>query len=279
MAEGPRTLAVDAGDGLRLHVECEGTGPCVVMLHGFTSSGATWRALRAELKDRHTVVTVDMPGHGKSSTPTDPARYALDRFADDLARALDAVGAGRVAMLGYSFGGRAALKFALAHPDRLRALILESTSSGIEDPDQRTRRVTEDAALADVLERDGIAAFVDRWEMLPLWASQAALPASVRARIRERRLAQSPVGLANALRGAGAGLDPAVFDRLGEIQVPVVIIAGALDLKYVEYAMRMAGQLPTARVEIVPDAGHAVHMERPHEYQRIVKGFLASLRP
>lgn len=284
MEAAPQRLTVDAGDDLRLHVErvsprAESRQPrALLLLHGFTSSSETWNTLRPELSVRHDVVTVDLPGHGRSSSPTDPARYALDRVADDLARVLDTLGVERAAVLGYSFGGRAALKFVLRHPRRVAALVLESTSSGIEDPVERTARVTADAELADVLEHEGIAAFVDRWEMLPLWTSQAALPEATRAKIRERRLAQSPIGLANALRGAGAGHDPAVFDRLGEITVPVLIIAGALDPRYVDFALRMSQHLPDSRVEIVPDAGHAVHIERPGEYRRIVEGFLASLR-
>lgn len=278
MPARPDALEVDAGEGLRLHVEREGEGPHVLLLHGFTGSGESWRPLRAVLRETYTVCTVDLPGHGKSSAPGDPRRYALDRFATDLCLVLDALGTASAIVLGYSFGGRAALKLALRYPKRVSAMILESASPGLDDVSERDARVKHDEELAELLEHEGIGAFVARWERLPLWASQSALREDVRARVRAVRMAQSPAGLANALRGAGAGMDPAVLDRLDGITAPVLLIAGALDLKYVDFAMRMAQRLPDGRVEIVPDAGHAVHLERPAKYARVVQQFLASFQ-
>lgn len=277
----PDVLSVDAGDGLRLHVEREGHGPPppLLALHGFTGTGDTWQFLRSALREQCTVITVDAPGHGRSSAPSAPWRYALARYADDLSLVLDAAGAPLAAVLGYSFGGRAALKFALSHPARVAALILESTSPGITDPAERTARQRSDAELVALLEHQGIAAFVDRWERLPLWVNQERLDQATRARLRSQRLSQSARGLALSLRGAGAGEDPPVLDSLRDLQAPTLLIAGALDVKYVGFALRMAERMPSARVEIVPDAGHAVHLERPADYARIVAEFLASLQP
>jgi 2-succinyl-6-hydroxy-2,4-cyclohexadiene-1-carboxylate synthase len=173
-------------------------------------------------------------------------------------------------------GGRTALQFALAHPDRLSALVLESTSPGITDPEERRQRITSDADLAARVERDGIRAFVDMWERLPLWDSQKSLPAAARARLRAERLAQRPEGLANSLRGAGAGVLPAVTDRLGEIAAPTLLVVGALDAKYVALGRMMSARIPGARLEVVPDAGHAVHLERPDAFAALVAGFLAA---
>jgi len=277
----PDVRTVDVGDGLVLHVERDGpsSDEALLLLHGFTGSAASWSELRPALRDRSPVIAVDLPGHGRSSAPDDPRRYALERLADDLERVTDRLGVRAVVALGYSLGGRAALKFALRHPARVRGLILESTSPGIERADERDARARSDTELVELLQREGIAAFVDRWEMLPLWASQAALPPERRAALRTQRLSQSARGLANSLRGAGAAADPAVFDRLGDIRVPTLLVAGALDLKYVDYAMRMSERLADARVEIVPDAGHAVHLEQPDHFARIVTSFLRNLNP
>jgi len=264
-------------EGLTLHVERSGRGMPLLLLHGFTGSTITWSVLRASLCEQCELVVVDLPGHGRSSAPTDPARYALPRTADDLARVLDALGIARAAVLGYSMGGRTALQLALAHPDRVSALVLESASPGIIDPAERAARVASDEALAASIERDGIEAFVDRWEKLPLWASQRALTPVARARLRAERLAQRSGGLAGSLRGAGVGVEPPVLDRLGALAMPALFVAGALDAKYVALAMAMAERIPGARVEIVAEAGHAVHLERPETFAALVGGFLATV--
>jgi 2-succinyl-6-hydroxy-2,4-cyclohexadiene-1-carboxylate synthase len=268
---------MDAGDGLQLHVARSGDGPPLVLLHGFTGSTETWAPVRVPLGAVCTTFAIDLPGHGRSSAPNDAARYALGRFADDLARVLDMLATERVALLGYSMGGRAALRFALRHPDRVAALVLESTSPGIPDPAQRAERLTADLELADAIERDGIAAFVERWERLPLWESQGALPPATRALLRTQREANHPFGLANSLRGAGAGAEKPVLERLSEIHAPTLLIAGALDGPYVALGRVVQRALPGARMTIVPDAGHAVHLERPAAFASAAIGFLRAV--
>jgi 2-succinyl-6-hydroxy-2,4-cyclohexadiene-1-carboxylate synthase len=264
----------DVGDGLVLHAEIVGDGPPVVLLHGFTGSTASWTPLRAVLQATHRVVSVDLPGHGRSSTPTAPERLALPRLADDLARVLDLLGVARSAMLGYSLGGRAALHFAVRHPDRLTALVLESASPGIADPAERARRIASDGELASEIEREGIDAFVRRWESLAMWESQAGLPAHLRAALRAQRLANDPHALATSLRGAGAGATPALSAETLSIPVPTLLIAGSLDAKYLAIARHLAGVIPGARLAVVDGAGHAVHLERPDEFAVLVRDFL-----
>lgn len=268
---------IDVGEGLTIHVERDGSGPPLLLLHGFTGSTITWSVLREALRDRFGLIVVDLPGHGRSSAPDDPTRYLLNRTADDLAHVLDVLGVERTAVLGYSMGGRAALQFALAHSERVSALILESTSPGITDPDERKRRIESDSNLAASIARDGIEHFVDMWEKLPLWASQEhTLHPVARARLRAERLAQRPEGLANSLLGAGAAVMSPITDRLGEITVPTLVIAGALDSKYVALGRMMGERIPDARLEVVPDAGHAVHLEQPDAFAALVGAFLGT---
>ena len=268
---------VDVGDGLQLHVERAGSGPPLVLLHGFTGAATTWAPLLPHFAAEHETLAIDLPGHGRSSAPAHPGRYALARFADDLLRVLDAFAIDRVALLGYSMGGRAALRAALRAPDRVAALVLESTSPGIADPARRAERRDADRALADEIEREGVPAFVTRWEALPLWASQHALPDSARARLRAQRETNDATGLANSLRGAGAGEDEPVLARLAEIDAPVLLVAGALDATYVAAATEMARVFPDARLAVVPNAGHAVHLERPDELTDAVLEFLRGI--
>ena len=259
--------------GARLSFHTQGEGPALLLLHGFTGSSATWTP-HLPTFEGFTTVAVDLLGHGDSDAPPTPGRYRMERCVDDLTSLLDQLEIERAAVLGYSMGGRVALQFALRAPDRLWALVLESASPGIEDAAEREDRVRSDAALADEIERNGIDAFVDRWQALPLFASQRRLSPATREELRRQRLRNSTVGLANSLRGAGAGQEPPVLGRLAEIRIPTLLIAGALDQKYVAFARKISDALPCARTQIVPDAGHATHLEQPEAFDRAAGGFL-----
>ncbi len=263
-------------DGLRLGVTIAGAGTPLVLLHGFTGSAETWAPLRARLGAAHTLIAIDQLGHGHSDAPADPSRYALPRLADDLALVLDTMGIERAAMLGYSMGGRAALHFAVRHNGRVSALILESTSPGIEDDGERAGPRAADDALAHAIEEDGMASFVDRWTALALWESQRALASSTRALLRRQRLDNRPGGLANSLRGAGSGVEPALRASLAAVRLPTLVLAGSFDEKYRALGVALVAALPDARLAIVDGAGHAIHLERPAEFTTLVLAFLRS---
>ncbi len=260
-------------NGIGLNVEVAGEGPALLLLHGFTGSAATWAPFAAFL-DGFRTIAVDIIGHGASDSPAHPARYRMECCVEDLVAVLDRLGVEKAAVLGYSMGGRVALRLALAAPERLWALVLESASPGIDDPAERAARVASDHELASFIEREGLEAFVGRWENIPLFASQKRLPADVQERQRRQRLGSDPAGLANSLRGMGAGQDEPALPRLREIGAPALIIAGELDTKYCALARRMAAELLDARVEIVADAGHAAHLERPEVFGAFVRDFL-----
>jgi 2-succinyl-6-hydroxy-2,4-cyclohexadiene-1-carboxylate synthase len=174
-------------------------------------------------------------------------------------------------------GGRVALALAIAAPERVSALVLESASPGLRDPEVRMARAAQDAVLAGMIERHGVQAFVDQWERLPLFATQASMREEARAALRARRLRNNPVGLANSLRGFGQGVMMPMHDFLGEVAVPALIIAGALDERYCEAGREMTAQIPGAWLRIVEGAGHTVHLEQPEVFRETVLGFLASL--
>jgi 2-succinyl-6-hydroxy-2,4-cyclohexadiene-1-carboxylate synthase len=198
----------------------------------------------------------------------------MDATVADLVALLDRLSVRRAHVLGYSMGGRVALHLAAAHPERVAMLILESASPGLATQAERDARVAADTALAASIERDGISAFVDRWEALPLWASQARLPDEVRAGLRAQRLNNRAVGLANSLRGLGTGAQAPLHDRLADLPMPALVIAGRLDAKFAAIARAMAAALPQGRLALVPEAGHAVHLEQPAPFDRLVAGFL-----
>jgi 2-succinyl-6-hydroxy-2,4-cyclohexadiene-1-carboxylate synthase len=261
---------------IRLNVEVGGAGRPLLLLHGFTGSAAAWLALAARLAPHRRTVAVDLIGHGQSDAPADAERYRMEQCVADLLALLDTMQIAQTDVLSYSMGGRVALQMAAAAPARVSALILESSSPGLADPAERQARIAADEALADSIERDGLAAFVDRWERLPLFASQAALPAEIRARQRAERMRNNPQGLANSLRGMGAGRQSSLWDRLSQLCMPALLIAGALDQKYCAIAEQMAQALPNVRKAIVPNAGHTVHLEQPDIFAAAVLEFCAA---
>ena len=193
----------------------------------------------------------DLPGHGS-------AHDAIS-WEDALARLeLD----GPVALFGYSMGARLALALALRHPAAVTRLILESGTAGIEDAEERARRKTDDDALADFIEREGMEKFVDRWEQHPTLASLRPFA----AHLRPERLAHRPGGLASALRHLGAGAQPSYWRELGGLRVPVRLICGARDEKFCALARRMLDMFPRAELISIPDCGHAPHVERPQAF-------------
>jgi 2-succinyl-6-hydroxy-2,4-cyclohexadiene-1-carboxylate synthase len=252
----------EPGTAYALNVEVRGEGPPVVVLHGFTGSAAD-APLAGPLSARHTVIAIDAPGHGASDRPKALDHYRMAQAADDAVAALRALGHERADWLGYSMGGRWALAIAAAHPEAVARLALIGASPGIASPEERAARVASDEALAQRILRDGIAAFVDYWQDIPLFASQKALPEAVRARVREGRLRNDAFGLAQSLRGMGAGAQEPLFDALPRMTCPALILAGEWDTKYVAIGEAMAGTMPDARFVRIPNAGHAAHLENP----------------
>lgn len=262
-----------AVNNIRLSVEVRRAGPALLLLHGFTGNCTTW-VPHSEIWREFTTIAVDLLGHSRSDCPADPDRYRMKHCVADLLTLLDHLDIRQTAVLGYSMGGRVALNLALHAPERLWALVLESASPGIANTVEREARRNSDAALAEAIEQDGIMAFVDRWQALPLFATQACLPASVREALRRQRLGNNPRGLANSLRGLGAGMQEPVLQRLEHVQIPALLLAGAQDTKYCALAAQMAAALPDNRLCIVPESGHAIHLEQPAVFSDTVQRFL-----
>lgn len=250
----------------------------LVLLHGFTGSASGWGDLLDGLaRTGWRIIALDMLGHGQSAAPAEPARYAMEHCQQDIIAVLCELGVneGEAILLGYSMGGRIALYCAFS--SFFRALILESASPGLADPAEREQRRNSDMELAASIERDGIEAFVERWENLPLFATQRNLPVERRAASRMQRLNNRPVGLANSLRGIGTGVQPSLHHRLHELNIPVLLLAGELDTKFCAIARQMAQALPCAQLSIVPAAGHAIHLEQPMVFTALVTEFCTSV--
>ena len=228
----------------------------LLLLHGFTQTGRGWDEVVRHLDgERYRALAPDIRGHGAAATRRPIDVHACVQDAVSLMPA-------PFALAGYSQGGRLALHVALTHPERVTRLVLVSATAGIEDDDERARRRAADAALAAWMEVDGrlMSEVADRWGAQPLFATQSP---EVAAAARADRLSNDPAHLAAALRGIGAGAMAPLWDRLGELGMPVLVLAGERDEKYVALGRRLAAALPAGRLEIVPGAGHALPLEAP----------------
>jgi 2-succinyl-6-hydroxy-2,4-cyclohexadiene-1-carboxylate synthase len=215
-------------------------------------------------------VLVDLPGHGRHAGEADAASFALGSTLERIA----ASGAWPADLVGYSMGARIALHFAATHPDRVRKLVMESGSPGLEAEAERAERRRSDAALAARLRRDGVEAFVEFWDAQPLFATRRALGHEVLRAQRALRLRNDPESLATSLEHHGTGALPDLWDELPRLGMPVLLVVGELDPKFVGIAERMAARLPDARIRVVEGAGHTVHLERPEAWLEAVVAFL-----
>ena len=229
-------------------------------MHGFTQTRRSWDPLLPALAD-HDVVALDAPGHGTAGD--------VDLDLAEGGAWLAAAG-GPATYVGYSMGGRLCLHAALAAPDAVRGLVLISATGGIDDADERRARRASDDALADRIERIGVAAFIEEWLAQPLFAGLS--PA---AQGRAERLENAAAGLASSLRRAGTGNQEPLWDRLAGLRIPTLVVAGERDAKFVALGERLAATIPGADLAIVEGAGHTVHLEQPDAFLDVLLPWLA----
>jgi 2-succinyl-6-hydroxy-2,4-cyclohexadiene-1-carboxylate synthase len=249
-----------------LHAETSGEGPRLVLVHGFTQTARSWGRFGQLVAAGRQVVSVDLPGHGGSST----VRADLAGSGALVTEVASSDGA-PFDLLGYSLGARVALHAALAAPPGLRRLVLIGGTAGIEDPVMREERRKRDDALAAEVEA-GPDAFLARWVAAPMFAG-------VREPGLEERRRNTAEGLASSLRLAGTGSQAPLWDRLGELRAPLLAVAGADDVRFALAAARLARSVPGGVFSLVPGAGHAVHLAQPELCAVIVRRFLDGAEP
>ncbi|WP_107839841.1 2-succinyl-6-hydroxy-2,4-cyclohexadiene-1-carboxylate synthase [Metasolibacillus meyeri] len=258
-------------NGINVHVRSwnDHLSPTLVCLHGFTGSANTWQPLANEVPVR--LVAIDLMGHGATDAPDDVVYYTMDAQLEILDKLFKQLGLHSFILLGYSLGGRVALSYAVHYPKKIQHLILESASPGLEKTEERLTRQEADNQLAQSIEQNGLKAFVEKWETIPLFASQKQLPKAVQQTLREERLQQREIGLANSLRGIGTGVMPPLWNRLHQLKMPVTLITGQLDTKFVAIAESMRERIQQVEHRTINGVGHAIHVENLAEFATIVK--------
>jgi len=256
----------------RLHGRIHGTGraPWLVFLHGFLGDGRDWDEIATELKTHFSCLCVDLPGHGASRVERP---CAPGEILDALFKLLDECRIDRCGLIGYSMGGRVALRMAVAAPDRINRLVLESASPGIQADADRLARQKADAAWMALMKEGGMEAFLEKWYAQPLFDTLCRNPAR-REELHQRRMRQDPRQLAMALQSMGAGAWPPAWKDWPSLRMPALLIAGRDDARYAAMAERMAAQNSRAQVWIVSGCGHNVHWEDPASYTAAIQKFL-----
>ena len=262
-----------AGDILaRQHIEVGGDGPVVVLAHGFGGSARNFAPQARALRDRYRVVRYDARGHARSEAPDDPAAYTPEAFVADMGRVLDHAGADEAVVGGLSMGAGTALRFALAHPERVRGLALAAFPPG---PRARGSFTAVARQFADAIERDGLEAAGERF----VWGPDSGLDPEAAKLVRRGFLEHPPHGLAHTLRG-GIAEQPSVDEvapQLATLRQPTLVIVGYRDRMSLEPSRQLASAIPNARLAIVEDAGHVVNLARPVEFNAELRSFLDGL--
>ncbi len=252
------------------YIEIQGEGEPLLLLHGFTGSSQIWHDLMNVCSSHCKVIAIDLIGHGQTGSPDIAERYQIKHQVADLHQLTRALNLDKFMLLGYSMGGRIGLSLAMEDPDRITALILESSSPGISDPDEKIARYDQDVVLAERILEKGVEYFVHQWESLPLFHTQQRLPADIFRRQREIRLSHTQHGLANSLIGASIGCQTSWWDQLENFDVPTLLITGELDQKFVSLNRLVDDKLPRSKHIQITQSGHTPHLENPTEFHQAV---------
>jgi pimeloyl-ACP methyl ester carboxylesterase len=245
-------------NGVKIHYEVSGSGPTILLSHGYSSTCRMWDGQIAAFKDRYQIVVWDMRGHGESDYPPDQSLYSEALTVGDMQALLDIVGAKKAIVAGLSLGGYMSLAFNASHPDRVRALMLFDTGPGFKKDEARAKwNETADKRAVD-LESRGLA----------------ALNSSDEVKLTRHRDAK---GLAGAARGMLAQQNDRVIQSLDSIAAPTLVLVGANDTNFLAATDYMAAKIKGATKAVVSDAGHASNLHQPALFNQAVEAFLAKL--
>jgi 2-succinyl-6-hydroxy-2,4-cyclohexadiene-1-carboxylate synthase len=227
-----------------------GRGPRLVFVHGFTQTSASWKPVAGVIAAAgFESVVVDAPGHGGSAGVVADMPTAAATLAEQC---------GAAVYVGYSMGGRLCLHVAVHDQRLVRGLGLLGTSPGIADADERAARRVADERLAERIESVGVGAFLDEWLAQPLFAGLR-----IHDHQRRERLGNTPAGLAASLRNAGTGAQASLWERLPELAMPVLVMAGDADEKFSVIGRRVAAAVSHGQFAAIAGAGHAAHLQQP----------------
>ena len=249
----------------------------IILLHGFTGSLEDWRSVSSMLDTGYNYVGIDLIGHGKSDSPTNVEAYTAEKIIRQIDDIADHLSLNKILLLGYSMGGRAALNYAVKYPEKVEALILESTSPGIKDQKECKLRIKNDEKLAEYIEKHSIEEFIGFWLNLDIFNTQRRFSEEKRKQIKLAKMQNNKTGLANSLRGFGTGTMNPLFDHLKNINCKTLLITGELDEKFTNISRETMKLFPDAEHKTINNSGHNTHLEESQEFVNIVDKFLSHI--
>ena len=252
--------------GLTVHYDITGPqdGPPVVLLNSLGTSVHLWDAQVPALAERHRVVRYDMRGHGLSASAPE-REYTMVQLADDLAELLDALAIERAALVGLSIGGGVAQRFAAAYPARTERLVLCATGNRIGTAPMWNERM-------EIAERNGMAALTEG--TLGRWFT-AAMHAERPVDVDGFRLMLSRTPVAGYVGCCAAVRDADLAAAAARITAPTLVIAGSDDPSTPPaLCAALRDAIPGASLHVIDGAAHILNVERPEEFNRVVREFL-----
>ncbi len=249
----------------------------ILFLHGFTGSANDWKDIALKLNPEFNRITMDLLGHGKSTSPDDLKYYKSDELAMQILTVIEHLKIESVIICGYSMGGRAALSFASVYPKKVSALILESTSPGIENKAEREARIENDIKLTEHIQSHSMEQFINKWLKMEIFKSLKSLSKEKLKNLKKSKLLNSKTGLINSLKGFGTGVMPYLGNKIKKMKFPVLLITGDLDSKFTRINIMMVKKFPFGKHIIIENAGHNVHLENPSKFISVVNQFLQTI--
>jgi len=248
-------------NGIEIDYEVSGSGPPVLLSHGYSATRRMWDGQPRALGDRYQVISWSMRGHGQTESPADPSQYSAGLTIADMRALLRHVGVEGAVIGGLSLGGYASLDFYVAHPEMVRALVICDSGPGYRNAEARAAWNQRAHERAAELEARGLDALSGRSR-------------EMREAVGEHRSAQ---GLAHAARGMLAQEGSRVIDALAGVRVPTLIIVGDQDQPFIAPCEYMAKKIPGARLEVIAGAGHSSNLDQPEAFNRVLRDFLDGL--
>lgn len=245
----------------------------VVLLHGFAGSANIWKFLFENLNLDFPLIAIDLIGHGKSSSPDKCELYSESAQLNQLNKIFDYFNFQEAVLVGYSMGGRLALSYTINYQNKIKGLILESSSPGIEEENLRKERVKNDLLIAEQIQNNELKDFFSEWYNQSVFSSLRNIPNKLESLI-ERKTSNNKIGLINSLKGFSTGNMKSYWNDILKMEIPVLLVCGSLDTKYYEIMQKMNSLIPNSTLKVNVGTGHITHLEKPDEFLNFVRSFL-----
>ncbi len=250
--------------------------PLILFLHGFMGNIDEFDEAIKLLSNEFSYLTLDLPGHGKTQVLDHDEYYTMANTAEALIALLDKLKISQCFLVGYSMGGRLALYLTRYFPERFIKVILESASPGLATDTERVVRIKNDSQIANKLSRSvdkkDFATFLDNWYKQSIFGNIKNHPQY--KSMLENRLQNDPLELVKSLHFMGTGSQSSLWEEIGKIKIPLLLLVGEYDEKFIAVNQKMVDKCEMMQLKVIDDVGHNIHFENTLAFVKNVKEFL-----